>query len=153
MKESVGAAAKAAVDVSPAETLLALAERCERLRNYDGDTDMAIMDAVCEQGRLHSQEHRRTYEWHFGGLIYSAVPEFTRSIDAALTLVPEGAYSTSIATAYRSVHVSPIDPDSYGISDPRTGRCDHAATVALAICAAALKARARALVPIPAPSS
>lgn len=64
---------------------------------------------------------------------------YTTSIDAALTLVPPGDWNACFTTYYRSAHICPIDPDSQGVSDPRTGRCDRAASVPLALCIAALK--------------
>jgi hypothetical protein len=71
-------------------------------------------------------------------------------IDAAMTLVPEadwepyggatGPWNVTMATAYGSASVMPTDGKSTGIHDKRGGH-GRAATPALALCAACLRAR------------
>lgn len=69
-------------------------------------------------------------------LISNDAPRYTRSIEAALTLAPEGA-EYSISTLYGVAIVElPLNSDNW-----QTGRRLDG-NVALAICAAAIKARA-----------
>ncbi len=83
--------------------------------------------------------------------------EFTASLDAAMTLVPEELadwqayegpgrpkYNVTMATAHGAASVMPTDGKSTGIHDERAGH-GHAVTPALALTAAALRARAAML--------
>lgn len=112
--------------------LLKLAERCEQATGPDRELDYAIADAAL--GSI-KPPFRRGY-----------CERYTASLDAAMTLVPEETrwpWNVTIATAYRSVSVIPNHGDSYGVNDPFCGHSrGKAATVPLAICAAALRARA-----------
>jgi hypothetical protein len=70
---------------------------------------------------------------------------FTRSIDAALTLVPEGWYwsintSATADAAAASCFFASVRGRAAKGRDPE-GFCRHGATPALALCVAALKAR------------
>jgi hypothetical protein len=76
---------------------------------------------------------------------------FVRSLDAAMSLVPEASWepyggartpwNVVITSAYNSVGIHPTDAKSTGIHDKRGGSA-RAATVPLALTAAALRARA-----------
>lgn len=99
------------------ETLETLARRCEREQPSPA-LDRAIFAAV-------------------GGMVGEIVPAFTTSLDAAVTLVPEdcwweGAFSDHSTTAeiHHHEHYDEI------------GRGAGAHTAAMALCAAALRARA-----------
>jgi len=91
--------------------------------------DAAISDAlgwvlVCDNaGR---PQHWREPD----GTRHSALPEWTRSLDAALTLVPEGARWVLYSDGY--AYVGPDD-------EPTAKWCGN--TPALALCIAALRAR------------
>lgn len=119
------------------EWLMALAERCEKASGPDRDLDRQI-DHVrwpVPQPAYHLELSLRD-KWN--------VPHFTASIDAALTLVPDG-WKWSLHSAD---HAGP--PCAYCV--PNMGRLPwpvwvddvYAATPALALCAAALRARAEA---------
>lgn len=82
------------------------------------------------------------YEFHPGPAVYDAscrvmsyVPAYTESIDAALTLVPEGSAWT-LMRHDNALYYAECGPDSWQSNAP---------TPALAICIAALKARAAQL--------
>lgn len=105
--------------------LLALAERCEKAEGPDRELDEAIMDA--------REQWSGDYIWL----------DYTRSLDAAMTLVPENA--DAAGERYRLEGYN-----SPGVLAPHVrasawvagaARC-YAATPALALCAAALRARA-----------
>jgi hypothetical protein len=97
-------------------SLIALAERCEAATEGSLDLDNAIRDVAGEGRELGS----------------APTPYYTTSIDAALTLVPEGVYEQGIWWP---------DPKCELVlkSETVSGEAD---TIALAICAAALRARA-----------
>jgi hypothetical protein len=109
-----------------AATLIALAERCEQATGPDLEIDARIeaqlvgwkFDAMRESGYA-----VRDFE----------APAYTTSLDAAMTLVPEGC----------SVHAF-FQPRKIGHKvEIGCGHvCEKAATPALALCAAALRARA-----------
>jgi hypothetical protein len=102
-----------------------LAERCEQATGPDRELDAAILAAV-NDGHGHV-----TFE----------TPRYTASLDAAMTLVPEGA----------QVLLSSINPEKEAVDgrwhsiagDPEaTEDTSSGVTPALALCAAALRARA-----------
>jgi hypothetical protein len=101
------------------KSLLELAERCEQASGPDRELDLDITEALDLAGRA----------------ALSLVP-FTASLNAAMTLVPEGcSWSLHKHNSYSRAGVfvdDGRDPGHY---------CD-AATPALALCAAALRARA-----------
>lgn len=129
--------------------LLALAERCER-EEPSRELDEAIAVAAFDlEARPYSQRSKRirTMWWYVRGtddvMFYGAkgIPFWTASLDAAVTLVPEGwtqnhnqaddgSWWAELREGYRT---------SYG-----EVRIAHAKTEAMARCAAALKARAAA---------
>lgn len=116
-----------------------LVERIEAATgpNCDIDAEIAKLQGfrIVEEGhplgrRCYGKDHRGT-----------AIPAYTRSIDAAVTLVPEGW-----------LRIFGDDPDSgkavAGLyNDGEDDAKSIAETIPLAICAAALRARA----PLPAP--
>lgn len=124
--------------VTPAK-LLELADRCEREEPSDA-LDRAIA-AACKI-RWSSDE-----DGQFGG--YNLLPRrvwFTRSLDAAVTLVPEKwtaweLRSHAARTRY-SADLSRLTECDASQEDWAHGR---ASTPALALCAAALRARAALL--------
>lgn len=76
------------------------------------------------------------------------VPRYTTSIDAALSLVPEG-WRVNLSEWDDEEHLRPAGPWQCILSvagtchaNPFDARCDHAQTPAQAITAAALRARA-----------
>lgn len=114
----------------------ALAERCEQAAGPDQALDAQIYDAVYGGDCTYDQKWE---EWITpGGL---NVKRYTASLDAAMTLVPEGHWycigredSGPWARCYDAAAIFEA-PEEYG--DPI-----DAATAALALCAAALKAHA-----------
>lgn len=107
------------------ETLLALVERCKSEEPSE-ELDLAILDAVGGNGN----------QWR---KFDSANPNFSHSLDAAVTLVPEG----DIWSAHGS-----DAPGHRGYAEISTMREPHyfradACTPALALCAAALRAIAQ----------
>lgn len=104
-----------------AERLLRLADACEKATGPDRGLDCAISDAVQDR------------EWETEGdrLFYTA------SLDSAMTLVPEGLSVTLYA------HGDNAHCDIYA-GHPSRGllaEVEMAATPALALCAASLRAR------------
>jgi hypothetical protein len=122
-------------------SLLALAERCERAegpdRRLDAEIDWTARD---ERGAWYVAENYRGGFSHVSGWWRDAddrshkAPEYTASLDAALTLVPEG-------WAWELSHNSA--PGGYAKVYQELGyeqASSAAATPALALCAAALRA-------------
>jgi hypothetical protein len=109
--------------------MLELAERCEKATGPDRELSKQIHAVV--EGRTYHHLETASYR-------NPPAPHFTASLDAAMTLVPEGA-SRFIFVRVGGRWGCYID-DERGI----IGSCDDAATAALALCAAALRARATA---------
>jgi len=121
-----------------APSLLSLGERVEKAVGPDRELDAAIKEAV---------GHAWDYGADWGSREnYNPVAKaYTASIDAAMTLVPEGWPSRQVGTtddgrgyaavAGNDMHMMAEDPDEFFAEG-------DAATAALAMCAAALKARA-----------
>jgi len=122
---------------SPSDVLLALADRCEREEpSHDLDADIALANGW----RVFPGDN-----W-IGPHAQIAVPSYTTSLDAAVTLVPEHfSYEATFSAAgdgamrrarlwdwRRSARMA--DPDNHWEAS--------ASTLPLAICAAALRARA-----------
>lgn len=101
-------------------TLLALAERCEQAAGPDRELDFAIAAGVGWPDSPNLHQHARRY---------------TESLDAAVTLVPEGWRWFVDSVGFAHVYKDSI----VGASDIKAG-----AKPALALCAAALRARAAA---------
>jgi hypothetical protein len=125
-------------------TLLALAERCEQAAGPDRelDAEIAWMLTAQDRKRLGPPDLRREI-WHAGlptpawvpfENVSSFHPPYTASLDAAVTLVPEGwSWGKFFGGSAECVKIS--DPSilfERGLSDKP----------ALALCAAALRARA-----------
>jgi hypothetical protein len=114
-------------------TLLALAERCEQAAGPDRELDAEISVVV---GRHETHVERRSdgttklLPWRGDGTGSYNIDcrRYTASLDAAVTLVPEGCGWMAMNNASK-VGVWP----------------SHGATPALALCAAALRARAAAI--------
>jgi hypothetical protein len=100
-------------------TLLELAERCEKATGPDFDLSFAIWQAAIEPIAPSSRQ-----------------PDYTASLDAAMTLVPEGAELVTLVLINSAGRMP-----SAGIDGGE--HISHAATPALALCAAALRARAK----------
>lgn len=114
---------------STRETLLALADRVEALAGPDREVDYAIFVATADKDRPNY--------WH-----PIDAHQFTGSIDAAMTLVPEGCWAEGSLGSHDSARASlevhaPMTYDPLGSAT--------AATPALALTAASLRARAEAL--------
>jgi len=109
-------------------TLLALAERCEQAAGPDRELDCHIHAPI--EGRNIKPER-----WIETVKVYGhMVPRYTASLDAAVTLVPEGwAWGKFFGGSAECVSISgPAILFERGLNDKP----------ALAICAAALRARA-----------
>lgn len=117
--------------------LLELATRCEKAAGPDSETDIAIHTATSG-----FPPRNGGVGWPKGALIVPAfpgwqlLPAYTASLDAAMTLVPKGHcfsarkdFDGCIAFAWRDIP---------------TGIRGEAATPALALCAASLRAKAAA---------
>jgi hypothetical protein len=104
-------------------TMKELAERCEKATGFDRDLEGAIHAAAV-----------RDQETYWGPVydkrVRNPIPHYTASLDAAMTLVPEGA-----DVAWQS-HGG---PGPMALVTPNE-RFTRAATPALALCAAALRA-------------
>lgn len=121
------------------EGLVELAAKVEQASGPDAELDTAIWQAVhCRQ-----PDEDPAYD-----------PEYTASLDAAMALVPENL-RLMLSEWDDEEHLRPRGPWQAVLTVPGAGssfaemdgagRCEHAATPALALCAAALKARARAM--------
>jgi hypothetical protein len=131
--------------------LLELAGRCERAEGADRVLDGHIHATVFGWEMLWNEKLELFQYWKDERWIgLGSIPAYTASLDAALTLVPEG-------WAVERWQIWPGEPSSLDLLETkRTGdqwvRCDGwlgkveavAATPALALAAAALRARAAA---------
>lgn len=119
--------------MTKAEQFEALALRCEQAVDSDGNLDKAILLALGYSWRgmdyWHSDDKR----------IWRNPSNFTASLDAALTLVPEG-WSVSVSINERHTWGQATMGRSYPTN--KTIATEHR-TPALALCAAALRARAQ----------
>lgn len=123
--------------------MLKMAERCERLEGPSDEVDLAIATWCYRNGAIAGVNYDPVLwvERHGG--------EFTGCLDAAMTLVPEGL-RLMLSEWDDEKHLRSKGPWQAVLCEPgsdasfdlmRGYRCDHAATPALAICAAALRAR------------
>jgi hypothetical protein len=138
-------------------SLSELAERCEKATGPDRELSAAI--ALTVHDWLHEVEGNKPLNCRirnrFGSLVYigsvSTDMDYTASIDAAMKLVPEGCSATVWTAGPRGFTTGPAarlfsypkDPEAEGGYAIRA-LSDHeitAATPALAVCAAALRAR------------
>jgi hypothetical protein len=137
--------------------LLKLAERCERIAKPSRDLDRAIWLAV-----VAGEADKQAYKWglaisrdeaRFRADYMMDGASYTASLDAAMKLVPEGLHVTHAGEA-RFMTRSPafaVTVEEWGSEQADDGseiatrplvRHGVAATFPLALCAAALKARA-----------
>jgi hypothetical protein len=132
--------------MSDRETFEALAARCEKATGPDRELDADICcvgpltDAVWVSGATASLNRIGMVTRHFDGGGHGTLvsPGYTASVDAALALVPEGAL----------FDVGHAGDDKPGVFQstimPSKGKTEYAEATApaLALCAAALRARA-----------
>lgn len=123
------------------EELLKLAERCEQATGPDRELD-ALIFAALNPTRLPAKNIPNTFVdgERFVGTVYitkhtRSVPRYTASLDAAMTLVPEGLDWFRERGALVPFIISVDGPTCRYISE-----CDN--SLILALCAAALRARA-----------
>lgn len=140
------------------ETLLALAERVEAASEYDGRL-MAEIDCAVRFPHLrpaepndHPSVKDRRFNpsdiWTQTGWLMAR--NYYRSVDDALSLVPDGHtvqlsdwdHELLRARGPWQAIILPIGARGAMQSFTFSNRCDHAATLALAVTAAALRARA-----------
>jgi len=129
-------------------TLLALAERCEQAAGPDRELDARIECAV--QGiTFRKLLGPYAYRTSRGDIGLINAKRYTAWIDAAVTLVPEGYYWQA-ANGKRRHSEPQACADLFVAHGPNRGDMSFtadAATAALALCAAALRARAAMLHP------
>lgn len=106
------------------ETLLALAERCEQATGPDYELDYLV-------GKIAGFD----FQEELGGRIRLSGPHYTASIDAAMSLVPEG-FSLCILAGEGSLATASLCRDDTIVVD------SEAAAPALALTAACLRALA-----------
>ncbi len=117
-------------------TLLALAERCEQAAGPDRELDARIECAV--QGiTFRKLLGTSAYRTSRGDIGLMNAKRYTAWIDAAVTLVPEGCEWLRKTGQCMTVYRVPADPKEWARHIDARG-----ATLALALCAAALRARA-----------
>jgi hypothetical protein len=136
-----------------AQELLSLAERVERATGADRLLDANILWAIkpdeFEADADEEDEHLSpSYCYARGGWTMNRadhyylntipVPRFTASVDAALTLVPEGVFPRIYGEASQATIVAWTDTVGW----EEVSRSDLCHSSALALCAAALRARA-----------
>jgi hypothetical protein len=137
-------------------TLLALAERCEQAAGPDRVLDAEIAvglfggEVVWKTARytMDAYPARRVQNSDYiGGYQNAAIPVYTESLDAAIALVPEGPcwirqdYWRGTQRQHYQPMASIMLCGEPGKASTHTGKAD---TPALALCAAALRARAAA---------
>jgi len=105
----------------------ALAKRCEAARQNDHELDCAIADLVVGKDRMAIGGNAR----------------YTGSIDAALTLVPKGP-EWMVAMVEDPTALRSSDNRFYFYASIDESQVHYGQTAALALCVAALRARARA---------
>lgn len=132
--------------------LLGLADLCEKLIGPDREMDLAILRAT--SGKQWRWSDSATFEpetvitWdQYGpgavGNPYFQLEEFTASIDDAVALIPEG-FLWKLGYSRHVPHVADLT-DYVNHTGRYDGVSDHSR--ALALCAAALRARASQLPP------
>jgi hypothetical protein len=122
------------------EKLIELAERCEKASEPDRETEARIAMELAWRKTTLGQAGRVWYDQD--GNLEAVPPKYTASLDAALTLLPEGSewrlerrFSKAMSPAYASVW-------NPGATDVDFHANAHGKSPALALCAAALRARA-----------
>jgi hypothetical protein len=136
------------------ETLLGLADRCEQATGPDRELDCEIWadanDLKLEWqgnclvagiegviGWIDPGEHSRNFSTNRSATGPAAIPAYTASLDAAMTLVPEG-YNGRLGWCKGAGYAELFNV----AAGEGKGETHAAATPALALCAAALRARA-----------
>lgn len=133
------------------DELLALAERCEQATGPDRELDVTIAVAVdwrwddWEEGESTAagQAEKHGLAWllerstHGIASMWRNIPNYTASLDAAMTLVPEPAWTRTDKWPDR--HTASVQPIREPSVQSHTGT---AATIALALCAASLRSLA-----------
>lgn len=140
-------------EVKTADALLELVERCEKASGSDRELDCDIADAIPNGPIMPLPPDPRCWVYrgdNLGGAIVAAsgraystndryIPRFTASLDAAMSLVPEGAWLANLQEngSARDRAWAQVDIEISNAWMTSEGR---AATPALALCAAALRA-------------
>lgn len=117
-----------------------LIKRLEAATEGDRELDEQIAGALgYEVGTRQANSTMEIAWWWQGPHGREPLPRFTGSVDAALSLVPKNLrYGIQVALGYAFVGIK-----DGSILNPATKEwCGYAKTAALAICAAALRARA-----------
>lgn len=151
MSKDMGVAVVTAPLTSKRDLLLQLAERCEREKpSRELDCRMqAALDPMAEDRIRHPSATFNFTGIHTEepGCVWNyAVPQYTASLDAAVTLVPEDysyelTFSAAGDGAMRRARLWDWRRGPLMI-DPTNERSATAKTLPLAVCAAALRARA-----------
>ena len=130
--------------MTPSENLVGLAERVERQAEPWANLDCAIFATIHPEKFEGSAQTYARPDWtrnraDWIWLRDMGMPAYTSSLDAAMTLVPEGMrfYVDNGTLDAGSSHACAWTGTPPGIS----GGCKGAATPALALCAAALRSR------------
>jgi hypothetical protein len=134
-------------------TLLELADRCEKATGPDRELDCEIVVAVGGGEIVWKQAnytmeaypaHRVPSANHLGGFANEPVPAFSASLDAAMQLVPDPAKPWCLDYEAPGVWIADFTCFASGPDNgAEISLYVRAATPALALCAAALRARAQ----------
>lgn len=128
---------------SARQTLLDLADRCEReegSRELDGDIFEAVGGSAWKKAYLRAQEPcGAPHDIAVAGARRYA-PDFTSSLDAAVTLVPTGA---RFALEYGPPEDIAATVYPNWDENPYNKECAFATSLVLALCAASLRSRAQ----------
>lgn len=115
------------------DELLVLAERCEKAEGPDRELDIAMLPLVglrfVDEGHPIGQV---CYDRNNHGV---PMPRFTASLDAAMTLVPEGCKVVIEIASYQRA--------AWVYREGESVRSAFAQTAPLALCAAALRSKAK----------
>ena len=117
-------------------TLDELAARCEAATGPDREIDAAIARCFCHDVESDDGE----FWWGPYDATPERVPDFTASLDAAMTLVPEGCYTKQGTYPARSKQRPWAQVYDATMPNFSYNECTSA-TPALALCAAALRSR------------
>lgn len=128
------------------ERLIQLAERCEKATGRDRELSEDIARAM--GWTQHTDEDDPVYcrqistwwkePWAESWSTCAVPPDYTASLDAAMTLVPEGMFARLYCEAAQAIIVAWTDTLGW----EEVARSDLAATPTLALTAACLRARA-----------